>query len=169
MNKQKLVQIPMLLLIIVFFVIMVLGLREDRVVTGIGEAGYDFKLEDLKGNVHQLSDYKGKVVVINIFATWCEPCVDEAPELEAFEQNYNNEAKLLILDKGEPKDRVAKFIEKHKTTSTYLFDFDNQVSEKYGVRGQPETFILDKEGIIRQHIIGTVNNKMLAEAIQPWI
>lgn len=168
MNKNKLIQIAVLLLIIVLFVYIALGLRENSAVAGVGEAGYDFELEDLDGKMHQLSDYKGRVVVINIFATWCEPCVDEAPELEAFEKEYKNEVKLLIIDKGEPKNRVAKFIEKYKTTTTYLFDFDTQVSKKYGVIGQPETFILDKEGIIRRHIIGPVNKEMLAEAIQPW-
>lgn len=168
MDKQKIIHIASLLLVLSFFVFLALGMRENRVVSGVSEPGYDFRLEDLNGNVHRLSDHKGEVVVINIFATWCKPCVEEAPELEAFAQEYENEAKLIIIDKGEPKDRVAKFIEKHQTSSTYLFDFDNQVSKKYGVTGQPETFIIDKEGIIREHIVGVVSKKRLAEAIQPW-
>lgn len=124
--------------------------------TGVGEAGFNFELEDLNGDLIKLSDFRGQVVILNYFATWCGPCVDEAPELEAFEKEYGKRFKLLIIDRGETKDRVKKFINEYKTTSTYLFDYKQKVSKAYNVIAQPETFVIDKEGIIQEHIKGPV-------------
>ena len=129
---------------------------------------FNFELEDLDGNLVKLSDYKGQMVILNFFATWCKPCVDEAPELEAFEQEYGKDYKLLIIDIGETKDRVKKFIDKHETTSTYLFDFKRDVYKQYGLVGQPETFVIDKNGIIREHYKGPLTKQELYDMVKPY-
>lgn len=151
--KNKVSRTIVMLLVISAFTYFILNFDKAET-TGLGEPAIDFQLEDIDGNVQSLSDYKGQVVVINFFATWCGPCVDEAPELEAFEQEYGDKAKLLILDLGETRERVKKFIEKHNTTSTYLFDYKMDIKDQFGVTGQPETFVIDKEGVIREHYKG---------------
>ena len=168
MGKQRILQMVILVFVAGVFIFLGLGMKANQVNAAIGDPGYNFGLEDLSGKVHQLSDYKGKVVVINIFDTWCKPCVDGAPDLEAFNKGYTDQAKLLIIDKGEPKERVANFIKEHKTTSTFLFDFSTEASKKFGITGQPETFILDKNGIIREHFVGVVTKDLLAAKIKPW-
>ncbi|WP_318508457.1 TlpA disulfide reductase family protein [Bacillus sp. T3] len=159
--KKPSIKILVLAGVIGLFVYFGISLATKGEHTDVGEAAYNFELEDINGKVTKLSDYKGQMVVVNYFATWCGPCVDEAPELQAFETEYGDKYKLLILDLGETQDRVKKFVKKHKTTSTYLFDFNRKVSKQYNVTGQPETFIIDKQGIIREHYIGPITKDEL--------
>lgn len=151
--SNKWTRILIMLLVVGAFTYFIFNLDKGETV-GLGEKAPNFQLEDLDGNMQNLTDYKGQVVVVNFFATWCGPCVDEAPELEAFEQEYGDEVKLLIIDLGETRDRVKKFAEKHNTTSTYLFDYKMDIKDQFGVTGQPETFVIDTEGIIREHYKG---------------
>lgn len=167
MNKRS-IKILVLIFSVGLFVYFGVSLANKGEYTGVGEAAYNFELEDLDGNMVKLSDHKGQVVVVNYFATWCIPCVDEAPELEAFDQEYGETYKLLIIDRGEPKDRVKKFVKKHKTTSTYLFDYDDKVSKAYNVVAQPETFVIDKEGVIREHYIGPITKEQLYELVAKY-
>lgn len=160
---NKYLKIFILLVTVGAFVYFASNLNKGETAAGVGEHAYNFELEDLDGNLVKLSDFKGQVTILNYFATWCGPCVDEAPELEAFEQEYGKDFKLLIIDLGETKDRVKKFIDKHETTSTYLFDFKQDVAKKYGVIGQPETFIIDENGIMREHYKGPISKDELFE------
>lgn len=167
MNKQSGIKIVVGLLVVSLLVFLGLGLKGEEV-AGIGETAIDFELEDVNGNIYRLSDYEGQVVVLNFFASWCKPCVDEAPELEAFGEEYNEQAKLLIIAKGEPRDRVLKFIEEHESSLIYLLDYNMEVAKTFNTLSQPETIIIDKEGIIRDHMYGIVTKELLAEKIQKY-
>jgi cytochrome c biogenesis protein CcmG, thiol:disulfide interchange protein DsbE len=159
--KKPSIKILVLAGVIGLFVYFGVSLATKGEYTGVGEKAYNFELKDLNDKMIKLSDYSGQVTVVNYFATWCIPCVDEAPELEAFEKEYGDKYKLLIIDRGEPQDRVQKFVKEHKTTSTYLFDFNDKVSKEYNVVAQPETFVIDKEGVIREHYIGPITKDEL--------
>ena len=154
--KKPSIKILVLVVVIGLFVYFGVALANRGEYTDVGEAAYNFELEDMDGKMIQLSDFKGQVVVLNYFATWCGPCVDEAPELEEFDKEYGETFKLFLIDRGETKDRVKKFVKEHKTTSTYLFDFNQKVSKEYNVVAQPETFVIDKQGVIREHYIGPI-------------
>lgn len=130
-----------------------------------GDPAIDFELMDTNGNTIKLSDYKGEVVVLNFFATWCQPCIDEAPELEAFGTEYDG-ATLLIIAKGETKNRVQKFIDEYNSELIYLLDTKEEVSKNYHILGQPETLIIDKDGIIREKISGPTTKKELISKIK---
>ncbi|MDX8364140.1 TlpA disulfide reductase family protein [Cytobacillus sp. IB215665] len=164
MNKRRMIQTIVLSLVAAVFFFLVSGIQGVKGVK-VGDLAYDFTLEDLDGGTHTLSDYRGQFVVLNFFATWCKPCVDEEPELEAFHQQYGDKYKLLIIDRGEPKSRVEKFIKEHNSTTLYLFDTDDKVSKNYLVVGQPETFIIDPSGIIRERIVGPTTAETLAGKI----
>lgn len=166
--KNKVSRIIVMLLVVGAFTYFILNFDKAET-TGLGDPAIDFQLEDIDRNLQSLSDYKGQVVVINFFATWCGPCVDEAPELEAFEQEYGDKVKLLILDLGETRDRVKKFIEKHNTTSTYLFDYKMDIKDQFGVTGQPETFVIDKEGVIREHYKGPLTKDDLYNLVVDYL
>jgi peroxiredoxin len=155
-------------MIISAFVYFALNLDKGKTAAGLGEKAADFQLEDLDGKMRSLSEFKGKVVVINFFATWCGPCVDEAPELEKFQQEFGEEIQLLILDLGETRERVKKFIDKHQTTSTYLFDYKMDVKDQFGVTGQPETFVIDKSGVIQEHYKGPITKDGLYELAKEY-
>jgi cytochrome c biogenesis protein CcmG, thiol:disulfide interchange protein DsbE len=157
MKRETLIKLIVLAGVMAVFIFFALSLRQNADFIGVGDAAYNFELEDLNGDLQKLSDYQSQVVILNYFATWCIPCVDEAPELEAFENEYGDQFKLLIIDRGETRDRVKKYVAKYKTTSTYLFDYNQKISKKYNVVAQPETFVIDKEGIIREHHIGPIS------------
>lgn len=165
--NNKWTRILIMLLVVGAFTYFILNLEKGET-TGLGEKAPEFQLEDLDGKMQSLSDYEGRVVVVNFFATWCGPCVDEAPELEAFEQEYGDEVKLLIIDLGETRDRVKKFVEKHNTSSTYLFDYKMDIKDQFGVTGQPETFVIDKEGIIREHYKGPLTKDDLYNLLKNY-
>lgn len=135
-----------------------------------GDQAIDFELKDTNGKSYKLSDFKGQPVVLNFFATWCAPCLDEAPELEAFGKEYKD-AKLLVLAKGESKRRMEKYIGESGSQLTYLLDTKEEISKDYNVIGQPETIIIDEKGVIVKRFSGptTKDNliKMIEEQVSP--
>jgi cytochrome c biogenesis protein CcmG, thiol:disulfide interchange protein DsbE len=161
MNKQKIIQMVVLVFVIGILITMVLGLRSQTQNVVIGDEAYDFELQDLEGNIHRLSDYRGKVVMLNFFATWCTACVAEAPELERFNEEFKDEVELLVVVKGETQNTVRKYVEERNSKKTYIFDFTNSVSRKFNVIGQPETIVINEDGIIVDHFIGGVSRDFL--------
>lgn len=135
-----------------------------------GDQAIDFELKDINGKTYKLSDFKGQPVVLNFFATWCAPCIDEAPELEAFGKEYKD-ARLLILAKGESKKRMEKYIGESGSQLTYLLDTKEEISKDYTVIGQPETIIIDGDGVIVERFSGPTTKddliKMIQEKVSP--
>jgi cytochrome c biogenesis protein CcmG, thiol:disulfide interchange protein DsbE len=135
-----------------------------------GDQAIDFELKDTNGKSYKLSDFKGQPVVLNFFATWCAPCLDEAPELEAFGKEYKD-AKLLIVAKGESKKRIGKYIGESGSQLTYLLDTKEEISKDYNVIGQPETIIIDENGVIVERFSGPTTKddliKMIEEQVSP--
>ena len=155
--------IVVLAVIVILIVFMALGLRNSTKSINEGDQAIYFQLEDIDKNLVDLADYKGNVIVLNFFATWCEPCVEEADELEAFQKKMDEtgKAKFIIVDVGELQDTVKSFIESTNSTSTYLFDKKREIMKDYGVTGQPETIIIDKNGIVQKRIIGPTTARNL--------
>ena len=139
--------------------------REDHPPMIPGARAADFQLEDVEGNIHQLSDFRGQTVVLNFFATWCPPCIDEAPELEAFGNEVEN-AQLIMIAKGESQRRIKKYIEENDSKLLYLLDTREEVSDKYGVTGQPETVIINENGIIVERFSGPTTKEELIRLIK---
>ncbi|RDU35158.1 TlpA family protein disulfide reductase [Neobacillus piezotolerans] len=167
--NKKIIKLTILLLAIGMFGYFSYTMANKADIPRQGDPAPKFELENLDGDMASLSDYEGKVVVLNYFATWCVPCVDEAPELEAFSREYGDKYKLLIIDRGETRDRVKKFIKKHDTgSSTYLFDYNSKVSKMYGVLKQPETFVIDKKGVIREYIQGPITKMELYNLVSKY-
>ncbi len=167
--RNRIIKLAILLLAIGMFGYFSHTMANKPDIPRQGDRAPKFELENLDGEMASLSDYEGKVVVLNYFATWCVPCVDEAPELEAFSREYGDQYELLIIDRGETRDRVKKFIEKHDAgSSTYLFDYNSKVSKMYGVLKQPESFVIDKKGIIREYIQGPITKMELYNLVSKY-
>ncbi len=126
----------------------------------IKEKAPDFTLTDLDGNKVSLSDYKGKVVMVDFWATWCGPCKKSFPALKKVVGKYkgNPETEFLFINTWErvqdKKKNAKDFIEKNNYPFHVLLDSDNKVVADYGVRGIPTKFMIDKEGFIRYKSIG---------------
>ncbi len=130
-----------------------------------GDQAIEFELKDINGQVYKLSDFKGKPVVLNFFATWCQPCIDEAPELEAFGKEYKD-AQLIIIAKGESKRRMEKYIKESDSKLLYLLDTKEETSKQYNVIGQPDTLILNQDGVIVERFTGPTTKQRLIEIIE---
>jgi cytochrome c biogenesis protein CcmG, thiol:disulfide interchange protein DsbE len=165
---RKLVRVTIVVLIGVAFIYMAINLGEKSTAAEVGDLAPDFTLEGMDGNMVSLTDYRGEFVILNFFASWCPPCREEAPELQAFEEEYGDQAKLLILSRAEPKVQVQEFIEEFKSTSTYLLDYNDSMAKPYGVVGQPETFFIDESGVIRYHHVGPMTKKFMVETVNKY-
>jgi cytochrome c biogenesis protein CcmG/thiol:disulfide interchange protein DsbE len=125
----------------------------------VGEKAPDFELPTLGGKSVKLSDYRGKVVFLNIWATWCPPCKEEMPSMEALYQKLKGqqfEMLAVSIDrKGE--EVVGPFVAKYGLTFPVLLDPDSKTYKLYGLTGIPETFIIDGNGVIAYKVVGAQN------------
>lgn len=121
-----------------------------------GTPAPDFTLPDLNGIEHTLSKYKGKVVFLNIWATWCQPCKDEMPSMEKLHQRFKDKDFIMLavsIDK-DGKKSVEPFMKEYNLTFTALLDPEGITSKMYKTTGVPETFIVDKDGTVIHKVIG---------------
>ena len=106
----------------------------------------DFELTDMDGNTVKLSDFLGKKVMINFWATWCKFCVQEMPDLMKLQEAHKDDLVILYVNVGESKDKVQGFIDEHKLTGTVLLDEKMTVASMYGVEAYPTTFAINEKG-----------------------
>lgn len=117
----------------------------------------DFELNNMDENKVRLSDYRGQVILLNFWATWCPPCVREMPSMERLHQQVDaNDFKVIAVNQMEDIDQVFAFTGQLEIDPTFeiLFDSTSEVSQAYAVRGLPTTFLIDKQGNIRYRAIG---------------
>jgi len=132
----------------------------------------DFSLRDLNNKVVRLSNYKGKVVVLDFFATWCPPCRAEIPEFVELVNDYGDKNLAIIgisIERGENIKALKQFANDYKINYPTLVD-DGIVSVKYGpISGIPTTFIIDKKGNIVEKIIGARKKAYFEKILVPLL
>ncbi len=124
-----------------------------------GPVAPNFTLKDLNGRTDSLSDHKGKVVLVNIWATWCPPCVAETPSIDKLYKMLKDDNFVLMaisIDEN-GKKAVESFMKKKNLSFPVLLDPDGRIASLYGTTGVPESFIVGKDGIIDNHIIGAID------------
>jgi len=116
----------------------------------------DFSLTDLSGNAHRLSDFRGKVVFLNLWTTWCPPCRMEMPAMEALYRHMKGRDFVILAVSADEDgaNAVAPFVKKLGLSFTVLLDPTGSVSARYGITGYPETFVINQEGDIIEHFVG---------------
>lgn len=126
------------------------GTRPPR----IGTPAPDFTLQDSDHKV-SLSDYRGKVVLLNFWATWCPPCIIEMPSLIALQQKMKDKD-VVILGVSIDEDEAAyhKFLKNYGVNFVTVLDKDRKTPSLYGTFGWPETYIIDRQGVVRRKFIG---------------
>ncbi len=108
------------------------------------------ELEDLQGRTHRLSDYRGKVVLVNFWATWCEPCRDEMPSIERLRRSLAGEPfEVLAVNLAEPRSRIEHFVAQMPLSFPLLLDRDTQAAKAWKARLLPATYLVDASGRIR--------------------
>lgn len=129
----------------------------------------DFTLYDQYGNEHTLSDYKGKTVFLNFWATWCPPCKAEMPYIEELYKEYqkNNEDVVILgvaspnLGKEKSKEYIKDFLKEEDYTFPVVFDDEGSMIFKYGINSLPSTFIINKDGYITQYVPGAMDKETM--------
>jgi peroxiredoxin len=115
-----------------------------------------FELTDTEGKLHQLADYRGQVVVLNFWATWCPPCREEMPAMQRLHEMVAGEPIAVIgINVGEDENTIFLFTADYPVRFPLLMDQEGRVVEDYPVIGLPTTYIIDPAGIIRHRAVGT--------------
>jgi len=115
-------------------------------------------LRDMQGREHRLSDYKGKVVLLNFWATWCEPCREEMPSMQRLQDGLAGlPFAVLAVDFGEGEARIAEFLQKMPVRFTVLLDPQTKVAKAWKVRVLPMSLVIDPAQRIRYTAVGEVD------------
>jgi len=121
----------------------------------------DFELENLTGAIKHLSDFQGKVIVLNFWATWCGPCTLEMPFFQEVYESYGSEIAVLAVNNQESVDKVSPFVEELGLTYEILMDNDGGIATQYQVLGFPTTYFIDPNGIIKFLHVGVLTKEQL--------
>lgn len=127
-----------------------------------GNVAYDFQLEDMDGNTVQLSDYRGKKVFLNFWASWCPPCRVEMPHLQEFHEEQDEVAVLgvnVISSESDPKN-VPAFIDEFGLTFTNVYA-PNEITDLYRVESLPTSYFIGSDGVIYERVVGPVTKDIL--------
>ncbi|MFC2949819.1 peroxiredoxin family protein [Virgibacillus sediminis] len=127
----------------------------------------DFELTTLDGETVKLSDYRGKRVMLNFWATWCPPCRDEMPDMQKLYDNHEVEVLAVdLLDTEKSEADVADFVEELELSFPILLDETSAVADKYKVQAYPTTYMIDSEGRIQSRMMGAMNYDMMVERLE---
>ena len=116
-----------------------------------------FSLADMDGETHALADYRGQVILLNFWATWCPPCRHEMPAMERLYQHYRDKGfVVLAVNQWEDPDLVFAYTGELNVFPSFpiLFDPQSTVSQDYGVKGLPTSFVIDRDGRLVYRAIG---------------
>ena len=115
----------------------------------------DFKIFDMENKSHQLFDYKGKVILLNFWATWCPPCRAEMPSMEKLSNEYKNKNFTVLAVSAEDFKTVKNFITTNKYTFPVFTDDNGQLNNAYGTGSIPTTYLIDKNGNMIAQFVGS--------------
>lgn len=136
---------------------------------------YEFELSDQFGNVHRLDDYKGKVIFLNFWATWCGPCRNEMPEIQKLYEEYaaqGEAAEVAVIGVAGPdmggegsKEEITAFMEENGYTYPVLMDETGEMFSYYGISAFPTTFMIDREGNVYGYVSGQLTEDIMRSII----
>ncbi|MEW6600152.1 MAG: TlpA disulfide reductase family protein [Nitrospirota bacterium] len=151
-------KIPVLIIIIAVgaaLLFLMPGTKEYEEIAAVGKPAPDFDYPDATGKMWKLSDLRGKVVFVSFWATWCTTCESEMPSKDFLYNNMQGKPfqMLGILFRDNPAN-LGPYKRTHTINFPTLVSPENDAAKKYGITGVPETFIIDKDGIVREKLVG---------------
>lgn len=132
----------------------------------VGAMAPEFTAVNSAGEQVKLSDYRGKAVMINFWASWCTPCVREMPLVHQIAQDYQNDVATLFVNVGESKGTIREFMDKQAFDFPVIIDVTGNISGMYRITGLPATMVIDKEGKFRHILLGELTEDI---PLQQWL
>ncbi|HEY6390673.1 MAG TPA: redoxin domain-containing protein [Bryobacteraceae bacterium] len=145
--------------------VQALNLPGERVLL-TGKNAMDFELKDIQGAQVRLSDYRGKIVLLDFWATWCPPCRKELPSIEKLHRQFADKDVVVLGINDEDSGTVKGFLKKNEYTIPTLMDSKKNVHRMYGARAIPTVIVIDRNGVIRAHYIGGRSEADLLAALK---
>lgn len=134
-----------------------------------GNKAPDFTLEDTSGNRVKLSDFKGKVVFMNFWASWCPFCVDEMPDIQNVANEFGDDVTVLFINRGEKKSVAQNYLDRTlpvRITYPILWDPAETISKVYILYGMPVSYIIDRDGVIKDRKFGPLVEDEIREKLK---
>jgi cytochrome c biogenesis protein CcmG/thiol:disulfide interchange protein DsbE len=154
------------------YVLWQLITENQTVATGakIGMKAPDFALQTLDGQTLRLSDLHGKPVIVNFWATWCPPCRAEMPDMQKFYEKYHKKMEIVAVNLmvRDSREKVDAFIKEYGLTFPVVLDTKGAAMKQYEIQPIPTSFIIDKDGIIRDKFVGPMPYKKMVEYMEQW-
>lgn len=148
-------------------------IRDEQPEVKVGEVAPDFQLETLNGEPFQLSDYQGKVILLNFWATWCPPCQYEMPHLQNFYEQNKERPFVVVAVNLTSQDQgllaIEEFVQDFGLTFPVPLDYYGEVGILYSAYAIPTNYIIDQDGVVVHKHPGPVDEKMLNDWINPLL
>jgi cytochrome c biogenesis protein CcmG, thiol:disulfide interchange protein DsbE len=179
--RRLLAPIPIAVLCVVVALVALLGYGlasnepdrgvEQALVAGGREPAPAVELPRLSGNgTGSLADYRGHVVVLNFWASWCDPCRDESPLLQRWHERLDKQGSTVLgVDVQDISHDARAFVDEYGLTYPMLRDGPGDIRDEFGILGLPETFVIDREGRIAAVARGPVDDKFMREQVVPLL
>lgn len=131
----------------------------------------ELTLTDTKGISRSLEEYRGQVVLVNLWATWCPPCKEEMPALQAFYNKYKDQGFVVIaINDGDPTADVLQFVKDYRLTFPVWLDPTYIATEQaFKTLNLPSSFVIDRNGVIQLQWVGGISRRMLEKHVSPLI
>lgn len=168
MQFQRKVNLAIVVILAFFLIGTIVYSVNLRSSAAVDKPAPDFQLpesEDDPGKTLRLSDFRGRFVVMNMWASWCPPCREEAPVLQTFANRYQDRIVLLGINWREPWRMIREYKQQFDISFLTARDADGMVAREYGLRAVPETWFIDELGIARYHHIGPLRFEQLQELV----
>jgi peroxiredoxin len=132
----------------------------------VGEPAPDFEFEDDEGHTASLSDFRGKVVLLNFWATWCVPCASEMPFIQqVYDEQEGEGLVVLLVNLGDSASAVTGFLDQHGLSLPILLNPNSELVGRYNIEYIPTTFFIDENGVIQYIEVGAFQSKEEIESI----
>jgi cytochrome c biogenesis protein CcmG/thiol:disulfide interchange protein DsbE len=137
---------------------------------GAGEAAPGFTLQTFDGQTVRLADLRGKVVLVNFWASWCIPCSQEAPDIENTWRDYKDRNVVFLgVDYVDTETEARNYLRNFNISYPTGADLGTRISQAYRIRGVPETYIIDRQGTLRATFIGPVTAAQIKGKLDPLL
>jgi peroxiredoxin len=134
-----------------------------------GMTAPDFTLDLLTGGEASLVDYRGKVVLMNMWATWCGPCHREAPDMQTLYEAYDGRFEILAVNIGETRYDAQGFVDQYRLTFPVLLDPGEQVARQFELYAYPTTYVIGRDGVVLEVIVGSFSEQGLRDVLALYV